>query len=177
MIDIGGTNVKVMVSGHDEMRKAPSNREMTAEQMVDAVKKLIPDWEFDCVSLGFPGLVRNGRLVREPLNLGGSWYWFAFFEEAFRCPVRIINDAALQALAAYEGGRMLFIGFGTSIGATLVADGVIVPMEVGLIPLKSGEPFMARLTKEARKRDGDKRWGKAWRQGLSAEGRSFFPMK
>ncbi|HEV7401603.1 MAG TPA: ROK family protein [Chthoniobacteraceae bacterium] len=174
MIDIGGSNVKVMASGQPEMRKRPSAREMTAEQMVAEVKEMTKDWEFDVVTLGFPGLVRNGTLVREPLNLGGRWLGYDF-ELAFGRPVRIINDAALQALAVYQGGRMLFVGLGTSIGAALVADGVIVPVELGLVPLKSGDPFMVRLTKDARKRDGNRRWVKASIQAIELLRDVFWP--
>ncbi len=157
MIDIGGSNVKIMVSGNEEMRKFPSGRELTAQQMVDGVLQAAGDWEFDAITLGFPGLVRDGRLVREPLNLSGGWLNFDF-ENALGRPVRIINDAALQALANYRGGRMLFVGFGTSIGASLIADDVIVPVELGLIPFTKRHTFMTRLTKEARRKYGQKRW-------------------
>ena len=157
MIDIGGSNVKLMVSGEEEMRKFPSGRELTAQQMVDGVKAATSDWSFDAITLGFPGLVANGKLVREPLNLSGGWLHFDF-AKAFERPVRIINDAALQALANYEGGRMLFVGFGTSVGASLIADDVIVPVELGLIPFSRRHTFMSRLTKEARRQNGQGRW-------------------
>jgi polyphosphate glucokinase len=157
MIDIGGSNVKVMVRDNDEMRKFPSGRELTARQMVAGVKELTKDWTYDAISLGFPGLVENGELVREPLNLSGGWLHFDF-AKAFARPVRIINDAALQALANYQGGRMLFVGFGTSVGAALIADDVIVPVELGLIPFSRRHTFMSRLTKEARRVNGHTRW-------------------
>jgi polyphosphate glucokinase len=157
MIDIGGTNVKMMVSGNGEMRKFPSGRELTARAMVAAVKESTSDWDFEVISLGFPGLVKNGGLIREPLNLSGGWLRFDF-ERAFDRPVRIINDAAMHALANYQGGRMLFVGFGTSVGAALVADGVVVPVELGLIPFSRRSTFMSRLTKEARRQNGQKRW-------------------
>ena len=159
MIDIGGSNVKIMVSGNEEMRKFPSGRELTARQMVTGVKALTKDWDYDVISLGFPGLVENGQLVREPLNLSGGWLRFDF-AKAFGHPVRIINDAALQALANYRGGRMLFVGFGTSVGAALIADDVIVPVELGLIPFTRRQTFMSRLTKEARRENGHTRWQK-----------------
>src|SRR6201999_3887689 len=117
------------------------------------------DWQYDVLSLGFPGLVDKGALVREPLNLSGGWL-NVDFSKAFGVPVRIINDAALQALANYEGGRMLFVGFGTSIGAALIADDVIVPVELGLIPFSRRQTFMSRLTKEARREYGHTRWQK-----------------
>ena len=157
MVDIGGSNVKMMVSGNEEMRKLPSGRSLTAREMVDGVKAITADWHYDVISLGFPGLVENGKLVREPLNLSGGWLRFDF-AKAFGRPVRIINDAALQALAHYEGGRMLFIGFGTSIGAALIADDVIVPVELGLIPFSRKQTFMSRLTKEARRQNGQDQW-------------------
>jgi polyphosphate glucokinase len=159
MIDIGGSNVKVMVSGKDEMRKFPSGRELTAEQMVAGVKAATADWDFDAISLGFPGLVDHGKLVREPLNLSGGWLNFDF-AQAFGRPVRIINDAALQALANYKGGRMLFVGFGTSVGASLIVEDVIVTVELGLIPFSRRHTFVSRLTKEARRTNGHTQWQK-----------------
>ncbi|MGV3662557.1 MAG: ROK family protein [Prosthecobacter sp.] len=160
MIDIGGSNVKMMVNGHEEMRKFPSGRTLTARRMVAGVKKATKDWDYDAITLGFPGLVEAGRLVREPLNLSGGWMKFNF-AKAFRKPVRIINDAAMQALANYKGGRMLFVGLGTSVGAAIVADGVVVPVELGLIPLSRRHTFMSRLSKAARRADGQERWQRA----------------
>ena len=157
MIDIGGSNVKMMVSGNEEMRKFPSGPTLTATQMVTQTKAATADWEYDAISIGFPGLVKDGRLVREPLNLSGGWLRFDF-DQAFERPVRIINDAALQALANYTTGRMLFVGFGTSIGSAVVADDVIVPIELGLVPMGRKHNFMSRLTKAARQADGQERW-------------------
>jgi predicted NBD/HSP70 family sugar kinase len=174
MIDVGGSNVKLMISGSEEMRKFPSSRQMTAAEMVAETRKLVKDWAYDVVTLGYPGLVKDGRLVREPLNLGGSWMTFNF-ERAFRRPVRIINDAALQALAVYRGGRMLFVGFGTSIGCALIADDVIVPIELGLIPMGGKEIFMTRLTKAARKDGGHTKWQKGVHQAVALLRDVFFP--
>ena len=174
MIDIGGSNVKVMVSGNEEMRKFPSGRTLTARQMVAGVKKMTTDWDFDVISLGFPGLVENGGLVREPLNLSGGWLRFNF-AKAFDRPVRIINDAALQALANYKGGRMLFVGFGTSVGSALIADDVIVPVELGLIPFSRRQTFMSRLTKEARREYGHTRWQKNVHAAVSLLQDIFWP--
>jgi polyphosphate glucokinase len=174
MIDIGGTNVKVMVSGREEMRKFPSGPTLTAEEMVAGVKSATADWDFDAVTIGFPGLVEEGQLVREPLNLGGGWL-DANLERAFDRPVRIINDAALQALASYEGGRMLFVGFGTSIGSALVADDTIVPVELGLIPFTRRATFKTRLTKEARKKSGHKRWQKYVHESVALLQDMFWP--
>ena len=176
MIDIGGTNVKVMVSGREEMRKFPSGPTLTAEEMVAGVKSATADWDFDAVTIGFPGLVEDGQLVREPLNLGGGWL-DANLERAFDRPVRIINDAALQALASYEGGRMLFVGFGTSIGSALVADDTIVPVELGLIPFTRRATFKTRLTKEARKKSGHKRWQKYVHESVALLQDIFWPQR
>jgi polyphosphate glucokinase len=174
MIDVGGSNVKLMVSGNEEMRKFPSSRVMTASEMVEGTLAQVGDWEFDAITLGYPGLVKDGRLVREPLNLGGSWMTFNF-EHAFKKPVRIINDAAMQALAVYRGGRMLFVGFGTSICAALVADDVIVPLELGLIPMGGKDIFMTRLTKAARKESGHTKWQKGVHEAVALLRDVFFP--
>jgi len=174
MIDIGGSNVKVMVSGNDEMRKFPSGRGMTARQMVAGVEALATGWKYDFISIGFPGLVVNGKIAREPLNLSGGWLKFDF-SEAFHRPAKIINDAALQALANYNGGRMLFVGFGTSIGASLIADDVIVPVELGLIPFSRRRTFMSLLTKEARKRNGQAHWQSAVKKAVFLLQDIFWP--
>lgn len=174
MIDVGGSNVKVMLSGSREMRKFRSGPKLTARGMVRGVKALTKDWKYDAITLGFPGLVEDGKLAREPLNLNGGWMRFDF-EKAFGKPVRIINDAALQALANYRGGRMLFVGLGTSVGASLVVDGVVVPLELGLIPLGRKGTFMTRLAKVARKRGGQKRWQKAVEEAVALLGDVFWP--
>ena len=157
MIDVGGTSVKMMASDHEGFRKVKSGRAMTAAQMVQAVISETKDWEYDVVTIGFPGLIRNGQVARNPLNLGGEWEGFDF-ETAFRRPVRLINDAALQALANYDSGRFLFVGLGTSVGATLIVDDVVVPVEVGLLRLSKSQGFMDRLSKEALNSRGRKRW-------------------
>jgi polyphosphate glucokinase len=174
MIDIGGSSVKMMVSDGDEMRKFPSGPTLTPRHMIAGVKASTRDWTFDAVTMGFPGLVENGQLVREPLNLGGGWLTFDL-ARAFERPVRIINDAALHALASYEGGRMLFVGFGTSIGAALVADDVIVPVELGLVPFTKRHKFMTRLTKQARKEHGHKRWQRSVHEAVELLQDIFWP--
>ncbi len=136
-IDIGGTSIKILVSGKSESRKAPSGPKMTPKRMVAVVKELARDWKFDVVSIGFPGPVLRGRLVSEPHNLGKGWVGFNF-EAAFKCPVKIINDAAMQALGGYNGGKMLFLGLGTGLGTTLIVDGVTEPMELAHLPYKKG---------------------------------------
>src|SRR6266853_371631 len=157
MIDIGGTNVKLMASGHEGRRKVPSGRKLTAAQMVKEVKAATEDWRFEAISIGYPGMVVDGRIAREPHNLGGGWVKMNF-RKAFGKPVRIINDAAMQALANYEGGRMLFIGFGTSIGTTVIVDDVIIPLEPGMLRLTRRDRFIDRLTQKALLNDGQKRW-------------------
>jgi polyphosphate glucokinase len=174
MIDIGGSNVKVMVNGNEEMRKFPSGRTLTPKRMVAGVKALTRDWEFDAITLGFPGLVEEGKLAREPLNLSGGWLKFDF-ARAFARPVRIINDAAMQALANYKRGRMLFVGLGTSVGAALVADDVVVPVELGLIPLSKQHTFMSLLAKEARRKNGHARWQKAAHDAIHLLQDIFWP--
>ena len=159
MIDVGGTNVKLMASGHEGRRKVPSGKELTGKLMVKEVLKATEDWSYDAVSIGFPSLVMDGRPVREPLNLGGGWLKLDY-EKAFGKPVRFINDAAMQALAGYQEGRMLFLGFGTSTGAAVVVDDVIVTLEPGLMRLSRKLTFMAALSDEARRTSGRKRWSR-----------------
>ena len=160
MIDVGGTHVKLMASGHEGFRKFPSGRKLTASKMVKGVLEATEDWEYDAISLGFPGIVREGKIGRNPLNLGGGWMEFDF-EKAFKCPVRIINDAAMQARAKYETGRLLFLGLGTSVGAAFIADDTVVPLEIGIMPLSKSEAFLDRLSNEALDTGGKRRWKKS----------------
>jgi len=176
MIDIGGSNVKLMMRGREEgMVKFPSGKQLRPEEMVQETLQLTRKWPVEAISLGFPGLVRNGRPVREPLNLGGGWMDYDF-ESALGCPVRMVNDAALQAIAAYSGeGRMLFIGFGTSIGCALVADGAVTNFELGLIPMSANKRFMDRLTKAARLDRGHKKWQKDVHTAVALLRDTFWP--
>jgi polyphosphate glucokinase len=130
VIDIGGTSVKFLASGQTEQRKFPSGKGMTPSMMVARVKQIAKDWEYDVVSIGYPGPVRHGRPAAEPHNLAKGWVGFDF-QAAFGCPVKMINDAAMQALGSYRGGTMLFLGLGTGLGAALVVDGTLVPLELG----------------------------------------------
>src|SRR5215471_2762822 len=123
-IDIGGTNVKILATGQKERRRFESGPKLTPKLMVAGVKKLAQDWAYDVVSIGYPGLVLLNRPVSEPHNLGKGWVGFRF-EKAFKCPVKIINDAAMQALGSYKGGKMLFLGLGTGLGTTLIANGIV----------------------------------------------------
>lgn len=160
MLDVGGTNVKLMASGHEEVRKVPSGQKLTAAQMAKEVREALEDWSYDAVTIGFPGLVADGRPVREPLNLGGGWMKYDY-EKAFKAPVRFINDAAMQALANYHEGRMLFLGLGTSTGCAVVVDEVVIPLEVGKLNLPNGKRFIDCLTDEVREVKGRKRWLRA----------------
>ena len=129
VIDIGGSNVKVLATGHKEHRRLPSGPKMTPQQMVAGVEKLVADWKYDVVSIGYPGWVRENRPVAEPRNLAKGWTRFNF-RSAFNRPVKVINDAAMQALGSYRKGTMLFLGLGTGLGSALVVEGAVVPMEL-----------------------------------------------
>lgn len=132
VIDIGGTKIKLLSSGETEPRRIPSGKRMTPAVMVEAIRELTADWKYDAVSIGYPGPVGRHGPRSEPGNLGSGWVGFDF-AAAFECPVRIINDAAMQALGSYEGGRMLFLGLGTGLGSAMIADNVIVPLELGKV--------------------------------------------
>jgi ROK family len=135
VVDVGGTHVKVLATSQKEPREIVSGPAMTASQMVRDVKRAIKDWKYDVVSIGFPGPVVHGLPVHEPYNLGGGWVGFNF-AKAFGHPVKLINDAAMQALGSYEGGRMLFLGLGTGLGSAMVVDGRVEPMELAHLPYK-----------------------------------------
>ena len=155
-IDIGGTNVKILLSGEQEPRRFPSGPTLTPKAMVAGVKKLAAGWKYDAVAIGYPGRVVDGRILVEPHNLAKGWIGFDF-KAAFGCPVRIINDAAMQALGSYKSGLLLFLGLGTGLGAALVADGVVVPMELAHLPYKNStwEGYLGIRSLEKR---GRKKW-------------------
>ena len=135
VVDVGGTTVKILATGQDEPRKFPSGPTLTAEQMVVGVKKLAGDWQYDAVSIGYPGPVIKNRPLADPRYLGRGWMGYDF-EAAFQCPVKVVNDAAMQALGSYEGGKMLFLGLGTGLGSAMIVDGIVEPMELGPLPYK-----------------------------------------
>jgi polyphosphate glucokinase len=135
VVDVGGSHVKVLATDELEHRRADSGPDFTAAQMVDAVKGLAADWRWDCVSVGVPSPVHGGRVAAEPVNLGEGWLGFDYVT-AFGKPTKVVNDAAMQALGSYEGGRMLFLGLGTGLGSALVADGFVEPMELGHLRYK-----------------------------------------
>lgn len=137
VVDVGGTHVKILASGHKESRKFPSGPTLTARQIAAGVQKLARGWKYDAVEIGYPGPVLRGRPVAEPCNLGRGWVGFNF-DAAFKRPVKVVNDAAMQALGSYKSGKMLFLGLGTGLGSTMIVDGIVEPMELGHLPYKKG---------------------------------------
>jgi polyphosphate glucokinase len=156
VVDVGGTSVKILASGQDEHRSFPSGPKLTPKRMVSEVKKLATDWIYDVVSIGYPGPVLHGRPLAEPYNLGRGWVRFDF-AAAFGRPVKVVNDAAMQALGSYEGGKMLFLGLGTGLGTAMIVEGIVEPMELGHLPYKKGtyEDYVGRAGLE---RYGKKKW-------------------
>ena len=157
VIDVGGTNVKLLASGRRIPLKIPSGPNLTPGQMVRDVKRATRDWKFDAVSIGVPAPVMHGRALREPSNLGPGWVRYSF-ERAFGKPVKLINDAAMQALGSYDGGHMLFLGLGTGLGVAAIHDGHIDPMEIGHLPYKDGKTYEDFLGLKGLKRLGRKKW-------------------
>ena len=162
VIDVGGTNIKVLASGKRTPIKIPSGPRMTPGIMVKEVLEATAGWEYDVVSIGYPGPVSHGRPVREPWNLGGGWVRFDY-KKALRRPVRIINDAAMQALGSYAGGSMLFLGLGTGLGSTMIVDKMLIPLELAHLPYVHGKTYEEYLG-EAGFRELGKR---AWRRHVS----------
>ena len=156
VLDVGGTKVKMLATGQTERRDFPSGPTMTPDAMVTGVKGLIRDWKHDVISIGYPGVIRRGRIVAEPHNLAPGWVGFDF-EAAFGCPVRLINDAAMQALGSYKSGELLFLGLGTGLGSAMVIQGDVVPMELGHLPYKKGT-FEDYLGLRGLLRLGKKKW-------------------
>jgi polyphosphate glucokinase len=159
VVDVGGTHVKVLLSGSRTPRRFDSGPAMTPRKMVARIAEVCADWKYDKVSMGYPGLVLHGKIAAEPHNLGSGWLRFDF-ARAFGKPLRIINDAAMQALGDYRGGRMLFLGLGTGLGSAMIVDGVLAPMELGHLPYKNGKTYESFLGLEGLKRQGKKKWRK-----------------
>jgi polyphosphate glucokinase len=159
VIDVGGTNIKIHAPGIRQPVKVPSGPRMTAAQMAAAVKKVSAGWQFDAVSIGFPGPVKNNRPLREPHNLGGGWMKFDF-KKFFDRPVKMINDAAMQALGSHVGGRTLFLGLGTGLGSAMVMDDALLPMELAHLPYKKNKTYEQYLGEAALIKYGKKRWRK-----------------
>jgi polyphosphate glucokinase len=157
VVDIGGTRVKILLSGQQKIRTFRSGPELTAQQMVSRVLKATKGLRYEVVSIGYPGPVTSGAVLAEPKHLGAGWVGFDF-KKAFGCPVTLINDAAMQALGGYQGGRMLFLGLGTGLGSALIADNVIMPMEVAHLPYKKGGTFEDYVGRRGLERLGKKKW-------------------
>jgi len=157
VIDVGGTHIKVLATGQKEPVKIPSGPKMTAKKMVKEVRDATKDWNYSVVSIGYPAPVVHGHPLSEPHNLGGGWVGFDF-RKAFGRPVKIVNDAAMQALGIYRGGRMLFLGLGTGLGSAMIVDGIVEPMEVAHLPFKKGRTFEDYLGIRGLKRLGKKKW-------------------
>src|SRR5271154_1334618 len=156
-IDVGGSHVKVRVSGRRDVRQFESGPHLTAAGMVEGVHRLIGDWKYDAISIGYPGPVLHGKVVAEPHNLGRGWVGFDF-RKAFGRPTLVMNDAAMQAAGSYEGGRMLFLGLGTGLGSALIVDGTVAPMELAHLPYKRGRSYEDYLGDRGRRRLGAKKW-------------------
>ena len=156
VVDVGGNHVKILVTGQETRREFESGPKMTVEAMVEGVKKTADGWSFDVVSLGYPGPVLRGRPVCEPKNLAAGWVGFDF-EKAFGCPVKVINDAAMQALGSYQEGRMLFLGLGTGLGSAMIVDGVVEPMELAHLPFRKAT-YEDYVGERGLERLGKKRW-------------------
>jgi polyphosphate glucokinase len=157
-VDVGGSHVKILATGQRQKREVVSGPKMTARQMVSRVKRLSEGWAYNAVSVGFPGPVLRNRPVAEPYNLGPGWIGFDF-ESAFDVPVRVVNDAAMQALGSYEGGKMLFLGLGTGLGSTMIVNSIVEPMELGHLPYKKGT-YEDYVGSRGLDRVGKKRWRK-----------------
>jgi polyphosphate glucokinase len=157
VIDVGGTSIKLLATGWTEMRRLPSGPAMTAATMVREVKNAVGERDCDAVSIGYPGPVIHGRPLREPHNLASGWVHFDF-EKAFGCPVKIVNDAAMQALGSYKKGRMLFLGLGTGLGSAMIVDGLLEPMELAHLPYKRGKTFEDYVGIRGLQRLGRKKW-------------------
>lgn len=161
VIDVGGTHVKTGLSTRPgEKRKFESGRETTPGNMVAGVQALARDWQYDVISMGYPGAVLGGRPVHDPHNLGDGWAGFDY-AGAFGCPVRIVNDAAMQALGNYRGGKMLFLGLGTGLGSAMIVDDIVEPMELAHLPYRKGRSFEDYVGIRGLERRGRKRWRKA----------------
>ncbi len=156
VVDIGGTNVKILATGQAEPRNFPSGPKMTPQQMVSGVKEVAAGWSYDVTSIGYPGRVRRGEVVSEPKNLAPGWVGFDF-EAAFDCPVKLLNDAAMQALGSYKGGTLLFLGLGTGLGSALVVEGTVVAMEWGHLSYRR-RTYEDHVGDRGLKRLGKRKW-------------------
>lgn len=160
VIDVGGTHIKVLATGKKTPIKIASGPDVSAAYMTEEVLAATESWKYDCVSIGFPGPVIDNRPADEPHNLGSGWVDFDY-EQSFGKPVRILNDAAMQALGSYKGGRMLFLGLGTGLGSAMILDGTIAPLELAHLPYRKGKTYEEYVGKEGLKKRGRKKWQKS----------------
>ena len=160
VIDVGGTNVKVLATGQTGPVKIPSGPKMTAKKMVKRVLEATSDWKYSLVSIGYPGPVVHNRPLTDPYNLGRGWAGFDF-RKAFGRPAKVVNDALMQAIGSYQGGRMLFLGLGTGLGSAMIVDGILEPMELAHLPYRGGKTFEQCVGAAALKRVGKKKWQRA----------------
>jgi polyphosphate glucokinase len=158
-VDVGGSHVKALTSNESERRRFPSGHSLTAEQMVAGVLEIVDGWSWDVASVGIPTPVRDDKVVAEPVNLGRGWVGFDF-EGAFGKPTKVVNDAVMQAVGSYQGGRMLFLGLGTGLGSTLIADGVVEPLELGHLPFRK-KTFEDYVGERGLEKLGKKKWKEA----------------
>lgn len=173
-IDIGGSHVKCATSNSRKRARFRSGPQLTPAETVRGVIEATKGWRFDRIAIGYPGVVRDGKPVREPHNLGRGWVGFDF-RKAFRCPVRIINDAAMQALGDYRGGKMLFLGLGTGLGSALIVDGAVVPLELAHLRWTSHHDYEHYVGERGRRRLGDARWRRQVLEVTDALRRAFLP--
>lgn len=159
-IDVGGSHVKMRVFGRREVRQFDSGPKLTPRRMVAHIHEITGDWSYEAVTIGYPGVVLHGKVVAEPFNLGHGWVGYDF-RKAFGRPTRILNDAAMQAVGSYEGGRMLFLGLGTGLGSAMIIDGVVAPMELAHLPYKKGRTYEDYVGARGLKRLGAKKWNRA----------------
>jgi polyphosphate glucokinase len=157
VVDVGGSHVKAQVPGRRTMVKVDSGPDLTPRQMVERLRDVTEGWQYDVVSIGYPGPVVRGHITREPYNLGRGWTRFDF-ERAFGRPVHLVNDAAMQAIGSYQGKRMLFLGLGTGLGTTLIRDGVVIPLEIAHLPYEDGATYEDVIGEAGLKRIGVRRW-------------------
>jgi polyphosphate glucokinase len=160
VIDVGGTHVKILATGQKTRRMFVSGPTLTPRMMVSGVRKAARGWKYEAVSIGYPGIVIHGKIVTEPHNLGGGWVGFDF-RRAFGRPTRVINDAAMQAIGSYQGGRMLFLGLGTGLGSAMLVDGVVEAMELAHLHYRKGRTYEDDVGDRGRRRLGSKKWGRA----------------
>jgi len=157
VIDIGGSSIKLLASGQQERTKLPSSSDLTPGDLVESVQQATGDWDYEVISIGYPGPVEGNAMLAEPKNLGGGWVGFDF-AKAFGKPVKIVNDAAMQAIGSYQGDEMLFLGLGTGLGSALITHGALQPLELAHLPYNKGRTYEDYLGKPGLKKHGKKKW-------------------